>query len=230
MTPQASWGLDGRAIGTGGGDVFDSRAGALGPAVDETSDPFSNGAGQLYGFTHAPPAGWSVSTSSNAAQGRTEWRGWSFTTDPFWTAAQRGQNREEFGAGRGVFAVADGDEWNDTAALASAPQTLETTLASPGYDVTGATSATVSFDEYYRQLGTQVAEVSVSFDGGARSTVQRYSPSTSDANAGADVRSHRASRTVAVPAGARSMVVRWRYAGGNDWYWAIDDPRVAVAR
>ncbi len=63
----------------------------------------------------------------------TEWRGWSFTTDEFWTQAQRDENRECNVRARNVFAVADGDEWNDKALTG----TFDSTLVSPACPVTG---------------------------------------------------------------------------------------------
>ncbi len=110
--------------------------------VDETGIPAS-----VLGFTHTPPAGWSVDNSAMGNGGVTEWRGWSFTTDEFWTQAQRDQSRESNVRARNVFAVADGDEWNDK----TVSGTFDSTLVSPAYPVTGGRGATLTYTTYYRQ-------------------------------------------------------------------------------
>src|SRR5690242_19479587 len=55
-------------------------------------------------------AGWEI-----ASDGVTEWRGWCFATDEFWTNSERGQGRETNVRAGNVFAVADSDEWDDKA-------------------------------------------------------------------------------------------------------------------
>lgn len=224
VAAKPEWQIDGRPLSDTGSDPFDTLAQRLGPAVDETPDPFASGPGLLYGFTHTAPAGWSVTTNASTG-GVTEWRGWSFTTDSFWTSAAT-QLREEFGGGRSVIAVADGDEFADEP---GGPGTLDTTLTSPGYPVAGQASVRLSFENYYRQESEQTAKVTVSFDGGMQRSVLRYGSTAADANAGDDVQSKRVSLPVSVPAGAQRMVVRWHYTGGNDWFWAIDDPQVTPA-
>jgi hypothetical protein len=220
-----AWSLDGIPIGIPSEDPFDDLVGALEPAVDEAHP----GPG-FDGWTRTPPEGWDVDDGAMPAGGTTEWRGWSFTTDAFWTAADRGQGRENFVRARGVFAVADADEWDDTG-TPSLAGSFDSTLVSAPYPVDGATSVRLQFASHYRQSGAQKAEVSVAFDGAAPAVVLRYGPAASDANAGGDVPSRIESLLVPVPAGATAMVVRWRYFdAGNDWFWAVDAPLVEVAR
>ncbi|MFG2477181.1 alkaline phosphatase family protein [Streptomyces fagopyri] len=205
------WGLDGRPLQQPVADDFDTLRPQLGARVDETGI----GAGIL-GFTHTPPAGWSVDNSAMGTGGVTEWRGWSFTTDEFWTAAQVDQQRESNVRARDVFAVADGDEWNDR----SVTGTFDSTLVSPAHPVTGGTTATLTYTTYYRQEAPQKGEVLVSYDGAAPVTVKTYT---------ADVPSRTETLTLQVPAGAKTARVRFRYTGGNNWYWVIDGVRIEQA-
>ncbi|NUR84099.1 MAG: nucleotide pyrophosphatase [Nonomuraea sp.] len=200
--------LDGVPVNVRSGDPFEGVS--LAQRTDETGIP----AGVL-GYSHTPPPGWSVDNAAMPSGGVTEWRGWSFTTDEFWSRAQRDQSRELNVRSRGTFAVADSDEWDDKS-HGSGP--FDSTLVSPSYGVSGRSSVKLGYTTYYRQDGTQRGQVLVSFDGGTPSAVRTYS---------ADVPSRRESITVAVPAGATSMRVRFRcYDADNAWYWVVDDVTV----
>ena len=201
--------LDGYAIGSAPVDAFDSVT--LKPRQDETAVPAS-----VLGWTHDGPAGWTIRTT--APQGVAEWQGWSFTSDDFWTRAAPSQQREANVRARGVFAVADPDEWDDKGSPSSSGK-FDSTLTSPAYDVTGKSSARLEYVSHYRQEGTQKATVSVSFDGGPAQVVQTLN---------ADGLAQQVSLNVAVPSGARAAKVSWRlYDAGNNWYWAVDAPRLS---
>lgn len=201
--------LDGRPLATASTDPFDTMVGALRPRVDETGIPAST-----LGWTHSMPSGWSVDNTGMGTGGVTEWAGWSLTTDEFWTQSQRDQSRETNVRERGVFAVADSDEWADKTHTG----TFNSRITSQPYSVAGKTSATVSFGNHYRQDGTQHATVLVSFDGGAFRQVASY---------GSDQIAQTASVPVIVPAGAKQVRVQWALTDAdNAWYWAIDDPQV----
>ncbi|MGW1725781.1 alkaline phosphatase family protein [Streptomyces sp. NPDC002306] len=206
-----AWGLDGRPVQQPGADDFDALRPQLQARVDETGIPTS-----VLGFTHTPPAGWSVDNSAMGGGGVTEWRGWTFTTDEFWTQSQRDQNRECNVRARNVFAVADGDEWNDK----SLSGTFDSTLVSPAYPVTGGRTATLTYTTYYRQESPQKGEVLVSYDDGTPVPVKAYT---------ADVSSRTETVTLQVPAGATRARVRFRYTGGNNWYWVIDGVRLTAS-
>ncbi|MFF3646256.1 alkaline phosphatase family protein [Streptomyces sp. NPDC002564] len=199
-----AWGLDGRPIQQPSPDDFDALRAQLTGPVDEGGI----GAGVL-GFTRTPPPGWRVDNGAMGTGGVTEWRGWSFTTDEFWTKAERDQRRENNVRARGVFAVADGDEWTDK----SFTGTFDSTLISPAYAVTGGARATLTYTTYYRQEAPQKGEVLVSYDGGTPVAVKTYT---------ADTPSVVERLTLQVPAGARTAQVRFRYTGGNNWYWVVD--------
>ncbi|WP_238015755.1 alkaline phosphatase family protein [Dactylosporangium sp. AC04546] len=200
--------LDGRTVRIRSTDPFDALA--LRTRVDETGIPST-----LAGWTPAAPAGWSVDRSRMPSGGVTEWRGWSFATDEFWSRTQSSQERENALRTRGVFAVADSDEFADK----SGGSSYDSTLVSPQYTVTPGTSVRLNYVTHYRQEGAQKADVLVSFNGGADQLVKRYS---------ADARATVESLPVAVPAGATTMTVKFRYYdASNNWYWVIDDLRVA---
>lgn len=204
-----AWGLDGRRIQQPSPDDFDSLRSKLTGPVDETGI----GAG-VVGFTHTPPSGWSVDNSKMGTGGVTEWRGWSFTTDEFWTKAERDQQRESNIRARNVFAVADGDEWSDR----TVSGTFDSTLVSPDFTVTGGRSATLTYTTFYRQESPQKGEVLVSYDGGTPVSVKTYT---------ADTSSRAETVTLQVPSGATKAKVRFRYTGGNNWFWTIDGVKIS---
>jgi hypothetical protein len=201
--------LDGQPLDTVSTDPFDTMVSKLQPRVDETGIPAST-----LGWTKSMPSGWSVDDSGMGTGGVTEWRGWSLTDDAFWTGTETGQGREDNVRARGVFAVADSDEWSDKAHTGL----FTSRMVSAPYSVTGKSSATVSFGSHYRKDGNETASVLVSFDGGAWKTVETY---TADHIASIDT------QTVAVPSGAKQMRVAWALTNGdNNWYWAVDNPQV----
>ncbi|GHA70492.1 alkaline phosphatase family protein [Streptomyces termitum] len=204
IVPDPSWGLDGKPVQQRTADPFDTLQPVLTGRADETGVP----AGVL-GFTHTPPSGWSVINNAMGTGGVAEWRGWSFATDEFWSRSQRDQWRELNVRARGVFAVADSDEWADKAFSG----TYDSTLVTPAYAVGGAASVTLGFTTLYRQEGAQSAQILASFNGGTPAVVKSYT---------ADVVSQPQAVTVPVPAGASSVSFRFRYTGSNNWYWTID--------
>ncbi|TDD56342.1 nucleotide pyrophosphatase [Kribbella antibiotica] len=190
-------------------DPFDSLVGSLQSRVDETGVP-----ADVKGWTHSTPAGWAIDNAGLGTGGVREWQGWSFTTDDFWTRAAPDQSREGNVRARGVFAVADSDEWSDK----SRSGLFNSKLVSPSYDVTGATTAAISFSSHYLKSGNETATVLVSFDNAAAKPILTYT---------ADAIAKQERLTVPVPAGARNLKVTWSLANGdNDWYWAIDNPQI----
>lgn len=202
--------LDGRPIGTPSSDPFDTVAGQLQPRVDETGIP-----ADVLGWTQTTPTGWGIGNAGLGTGGMREWRGWSFTTDDFWTRAAAGQQRESNVRARGVFVVADSDEWSDKTRTGL----FNSKLISPAYDVQGKAKAVLTFSSHYLKSGNEKASVLVSFDGGPAQSVLTYS---------GDVIAKAERLEVAVPSGATRMTVSWVLANGdNDWYWAIDNPRIS---
>ncbi|WP_194813742.1 alkaline phosphatase family protein [Nocardia sp. XZ_19_385] len=205
-------GLDGVPVTEPLNDPFDTVATGLRTRVDEPDI-----AAALHGWTHVAPAGWSVDNAGMRGGGVTEWQGWSFTTDEFWTATQRGQSRESNVRSRGVFAVADSDEWADKIFSGR----FNSRLVSPPVPVAGNATATIAFVSHYRKHGAETATVTVSFDDGPARSVRTYT---------GDVTARPEHLEVAVPTGARTMRVAWELTGGNnDWYWAVDAPVIAAS-
>ncbi|MGN9821387.1 alkaline phosphatase family protein [Streptomyces sp. SD11] len=199
-----SWNLDGRPLQQPAPDAFDALRTRLGTRVDEIGIGAS-----VLGFTHTPPAGWSVDNGAMGTGGVEEWRGWSFTTDEFWTASERGQGRENNIRARNVFAVADGDEWVDK----TYSGTFDSTLVTPSWPVKGGSTAVLRYTTYYRQEAPQKGEVLVAYDGGTPVPVKTYT---------ADTSSRAETITLQVPAGATTARIRFRYTGGNNWFWTVD--------
>ncbi|MFE6719191.1 alkaline phosphatase family protein [Streptomyces albidoflavus] len=199
-----AWELDGRPLQTPVSDAFDTLRPELRTRADETGiDP------ALLGFTLTPPAGWAVENGAMGDGGVGEWRGWTFTTDAFWTSAERGQQRESNLRARDVFAVADGDEWADKPFTG----TFDSTLVTPPWPVTGGSPAVLRYTTYYRHEAPQRAEVLVSYDGAPPALVKTYT---------ADTPSRTEKLTLQVPPGARNAQIRFRYTAGNNWFWTVD--------
>ncbi|MGR4878891.1 alkaline phosphatase family protein [Streptomyces sp. LARHCF249] len=200
--------LDGVPLNAPDSDPFDTLRPGLRGRVDETGIPAG-----VQGFTHTPPAGWSVDNSRMGTGGVAEWAGWAFATDEFWSRAQRDQWRELNVRSRDVFAVADSDEWDDKSHTGS----FDSTLITPKWAVTAGTVKTLSFQTHYRHEAGQTAQVLVSYNGGAPTVVKSY---TADAVARAE------SLNLQVPAGATDVQIRFRYSGSNNWYWTVDNVRL----
>ncbi|MDR2999332.1 MAG: alkaline phosphatase family protein, partial [Microbacterium sp.] len=203
--------LDGRALDDRIIDPFDSLRPKLRAQVDETRP----GAGTL-GWTDETPDGWTIDNSRMPAGGVTEWRGWSFATDEFWSNAELKQGRETSVRNRDVFAVADSDEWDDKA---HAGGQFDSTLISPAYPLSGARTATLSYATNYVIDGPQTAEVLVSFDGGAPQLLKAYKFDTNRVEKVA----------VDVPAGARTAQFSFRYTGQNSAFWTVDQVQLLQA-
>ncbi len=201
-------GLDGVPLDAPDDDPFDTLRPNLQARVDETGIPAGT-----KGFTHTPPAGWSVDNSRMGTGGVTEWAGWAFATDEFWSQAQRDQWRELNVRSRDVFAVADSDEWDDKSHTGA----FDSTLITPKWAVTGGSTRTLTYQTHYRQEAGQTAQVLVSYNGGAPAVVKSY---TADAVAKTE------SLALQVPAGATDVQVRFRYSGNNNWYWTVDNVRL----
>ncbi|WP_405718254.1 alkaline phosphatase family protein [Streptomyces sp. NBC_00046] len=161
-----AWNLDGTSLAELKPDAFDALRPSLRTRVDESKLP-----ADAKGWTNTAPEGWSIDNSKMPSGGVTEWRGWSFATDEFWTDAERGQGRETNVRARDVFAVADSDEWDDKAHGAGQ---FDSTLVSPAYRLNGAAKATVSYATNYRVDGPQTGDVYVSYDGGTPQLVKSY--------------------------------------------------------
>ncbi|MCT9869966.1 alkaline phosphatase family protein [Paenarthrobacter aurescens] len=208
VTTDAAWNLDGKAIADIEADDFDSLRDSLRTRADETAP-----AADVKGWTTTAPEGWSIDNSAMPAGGVTEWRGWSFATDEFWTNTDRNQGRETSVRNRNVFAVADSDEWDDKAHAAGQ---FDSTLVSPDFKVKGGKTATLSFASNYRIDGPQSGEVFVSYDGGVPQLVKAYTANFNGFE----------SLALEVPKGAKKAKVSFRYTGTNSAFWTVDQVRL----
>ncbi|WP_203416090.1 metallophosphoesterase family protein [Jiangella ureilytica] len=177
------------------------------------------------GYTHRPPQGWSVEvTPEMEAGGVDDWRGWSFTTREYWTAAED-QMRFRFARADDVIAVADSDEYDDAAGAAGR---FDTTLRSRPVRVFGYPELELTFDSHLRPWTGQSATVTVEFDdSGEETTLLRYDSTNTTNNYDGDLANSTEVLRFAVPSGVRQAVFRWRLdAPRNSWYWAIDSVSV----
>ncbi|MEU9300357.1 hypothetical protein [Streptomyces sp. NPDC048269] len=87
----------------------------------------------------------------------------------------------------------------------------------PKWPVTGGTTRTLTFQTHYHHEAGQTAQVLVSYDGGTPTVVKNY---TADAVASSEA------LNLQVPAGATDVQIRFRYSGGNNWDWTVDDVRL----
>ncbi|WP_407358058.1 alkaline phosphatase family protein [Microbacterium sp. LTA6] len=204
IATDAGWDLDGRPLDALVPDAFDSLRPQLRGQVDETRP----GDGVL-GWTNTAPEGWSIDNSKMPDGGVTEWRGWGFATDEFWTATDGGQMRETSVRNRDVFAVADSDEWDDRSHGAGQ---FDSTLVGPKLALNGAPTATLSFATNYFIDGPQSAEVLVSFDGASAVSLKSYKVDTNRFE----------KLGFEVPAGAETAQFSFHYTGQNSAFWTID--------
>ena len=205
---EEAWDLDGTALEDLVADDFDSLRPVLRTQVDETRP----GATTL-GWTGTAPDGWSIDNSRMPEGGVTEWRGWSFATDEFWTAAEAGQMRETSVRNRDVFAVADSDEWDDKSHGAGQ---FDSTLISPAWELNGAATATLSYATNYFIDGPQTAEVLVSFDGGPAQSLKTYKVDTNRFE----------KLEFDVPEGAQTARFSFHYTGTNSAFWTVDQVEI----
>lgn len=234
VTPLNTWGKPGRAITTSFTTAeppppvdpadflayqdFEGLAGQLQPAV-EHNRPASDG---ILGWTKTAPSGWTITNSASMPLGTQEMTGWSFMTKEFWAAGDD-QERLQFTRGKGVVAVADPDEWDDTNDP-EATGRFDSTLTTPDIALpAGSSRVHVAWDNHYREEEPQEAEVTVQFDTGQSVRLVHWDPSTPETSQMNTL----VNLPVDVPAGATSMKVSFRLHNAmNDWYWAIDNVRV----
>ncbi|KPK34262.1 MAG: hypothetical protein AMJ65_18540, partial [Phycisphaerae bacterium SG8_4] len=178
-------------------------------------------------WTDTPPEGWFIDESGIpgigdlAVDGMTEWAGWAIADKDWWTTVAGDQRRSEFTLGQGAVAVADPDEWDDSAhpdGYNVAEDAYDTWFSTPPIDVSGAQAGTV---QHYHQT----ANITAFYDNHDPIEVLLWesdgvSPNFKDDNS--------TNETITVnlenPAGATSLVLTFGlFEAGNDWWWAIDN-------
>jgi hypothetical protein len=183
-------------------------------------------------FTHTPPTGWTLDNSEiptpplgNNDDGVQEWEGWSFTTSEFWTFADK-QRREEFTKGEGAFAVADGDEWDDLNNPDQGGSVLmKTVLESPEFSIPNGPQLYLRFDSSWRDEDANLAVITIDYGSGPVE-ILRWESDSASANFKDDAPNESILIPLTVPSGATTAKLAFRYEGGDDWWWAVDNIQV----
>ncbi|PIJ36704.1 nucleotide pyrophosphatase, partial [Leucobacter sp. OLES1] len=220
---KTDWELDGEAVNDIVPDDFDALRPKLRGAVDE------KGLVGITGWTNEAPEGWTVDNSKMPTGGSTEFRGWTFMTDDFFSNAELGQHRENNVRSRNVFAVADSDEWDDVSPKSS--RNFDSTLVTPEYPLNGAATVDISFVSDYAVDDPQGAGVRVSFDEASGLQPQKlvdYPANGTRANPVNQVEHF----SYELPRDAKgrlpkSIRLNFSYSGINSAFWAIDQVRVS---
>jgi hypothetical protein len=175
-------------------------------------------------YTHDGPNGISVTVDSPATGGVADWRGWTFVERPFWICASGGPNGVGFTNSSGIVAVADGDEFDD---LPSSGGPLDTTMSTPAIDISERQGRilVVSFDSSWRFESGQTVYLEARFNDGANtsSEILRWESDQSSVYFKPDAVNERVFLPLEVPSDASSVSLHFRYVGGNNWWWAIDN-------
>ncbi len=176
-------------------------------------------------YTHDGPNGVVVTLDPSVSGGVPDWRGWSFVERDFWRCASGGPNGSAFTNSSGLVAVADGDEFED---IANSPGPLDTTLNTPSIDLSGRTGDVVvlTFNSSWRWEAGQTAILTAEYNTGEIVEVLRFESDQNSPNFKPDAVNELAASALLVPENASSVVLRFRYIGGNNWWWAIDDINV----
>jgi len=171
-------------------------------------------------FTHTGPGGVVVSVDGPATGGVPDWRGWSFVERPFWNCVSGG-NGSGFINSSGKLAVAEGDEFEDTG---NATGPLDTTMTTPGIDLSSRSGNLVvlSFDSAWLNEEPQIATIVAQYNNGDTEEVLRWE-SAAGLFFKADAPNEQVAIAIDVPASATSVVLKFRYVAGNNWFWAIDN-------
>lgn len=212
------------------GDSINERQGFS--RVTENND-HANSSPRPDSFTHTAPASWNRTVTLDTGiegdnnLGVYEWEGWSFATLDFWNFADL-QGRQNFANADGTFAIADGDEWTD---WGSSLGQLNTLLETPAIDISGVAAGALylQFDSSWRTENPQVGEILVDYhDGNGPQVVFTFDSASKPLTTETAYTSENLLFPLNNPVGATSATVSFRYQGGNNWWWAIDNIRIGT--
>jgi hypothetical protein len=238
------WAIDNLKLQEGAAAPFWSEnfeSVTLGPSVNERlSDTVfvqaatPDTAAKPNSFTHTPPAGWSINNDAlstgyaNDDLGLFEFEGWTFTNAAFNGIASGNPQLVGFTKSTGPFAIADSDAYS-TGELGGGfdgPTILQT----PSISLTGlaADALKLQFDSAWRVSGNQIAEITVQYGAGPEVSVLTWSSQSADPN----FHDTNLNETVFVdldnPAGNTTAVVRFKYTGNDNWFWALDNIKIGT--
>ena len=205
----------------------------LGPNVDEAL------AGEQV-WTKTPPAGWFINDEEVPGtwawqgvedeegypelDGVTEWAGWSIADVKWWSQTAGNQRRGEFKKAIGAAAIADGDEWDDSAREGGNMNAFITTEAISLEGIME-NSLVLRFHSSWRPEVLQKAVIEATFDDGDPIEIMRWESEGGDA---AYYHDHNPNETVNIsinnPDGAGTVKFTFGYLdAGNNWWWAVDN-------
>jgi hypothetical protein len=185
-------------------------------------------------FTHTPPAGWSINNdalSSGFADddiGLFEFEGWTFTTAALPALAHPGNTQlNGFTKSTGNFVVADSDAYTEALGAGFAGPTI---LQTPAISLTGLAADTLklAFDSAWQTSGDQTAEITVQYGNGAEIPVLNWHSNAADPNFHETNFNESVLVDLDNPANATTAVVRFKYTGTDNWFWALDNIKIGV--
>jgi hypothetical protein len=238
------WAIDNLKLQEGAATPFwteDFESLTLGPSVNErlsetvyVPSATPDTAPKPNAFTHTAPAGWSVNNDAltngffNDDVGLFELEGWTFTNAAFQGQASGNSQLTGFTKSTGPFAIADSDGYttDELGAGFGGPTILQT----PAIALTGlaAGALKLQFDSAWRTSGSQTGEITVQYGAGPETTVLSWSSQSADPNFHATNLNETVFVDLANPAGASSAVLRFKYTGTDNWFWAIDNLKVGT--
>lgn len=236
------WAIDNLKLQEGAGTPFwteDFESVTLGPSVNERlSDTVfvpkltQDTVPKPNSFTQTPPAGWAIDNTAisygDDDLGLLEFEGWTFTNAAFDATASGNTQLNGFTKSTGPFALADSDAYttDELGAGFGGPTILKT----PAITLTGlaAGSLKLEFDSAWRTSGDQTGEITVQYGAGAETSVLTWSSVAEDPNFHATNLNETVFVNLNNPAGNSSAVVRFKYTGTDNWFWAIDNLKIGT--
>ena len=190
--------------------------------VDEKFCP-DNGA-----WTDKAPPAWTVDNSKMGSGGVTEFKGWTFMSQTFWQATAGDQTRGQF-ARNSVIAVADSDEWDDTATSGDTHTILRTGAIAIDNKIIRKQGLTLNFMSSWRPSGNQKATLLAKWlPSGTEETLLVFESEAGASNYHADKQMENIRLQFTIPDQQDRLQLSFQYtAGRNQWWWALDDIEVA---
>jgi hypothetical protein len=242
------WAIDNLKLQEGAATPFwteDFESVTLGPSVNERLSEIvyvgkltPDTVAKPNAFTHTTPAGWSVNNDAltngfaDDDVGLFEFEGWTFTNAAFNTLASGNPQLTGFTKSTGPFAIADSDAYSTGNANLGDGFGGPTILQTPAIPLTGlaAGALKLQFDSAWRNSGSQTAEITVQYGAGPETTVLSWNSAAAaeDPSFHANNLNETVFVNLANPNGNSSAVIRFKYTGTDNWFWAIDNIKVGT--